>query len=334
MPAYTFLFLGLLAVVLIVFYFLRRRRRRVVPPPARDAYTQALTYGYPVSYVQLENGTEIAYVDEGRGDQTLVFIHGLGSYLAAWRRNIEELKDHYRCIAIDLPNYGKSQPGDYPFTMTFFAETVAAFIRQLGLRRVVLAGHSMGGQIAMTTILQTNVPVEQLILVAPAGFEVFTERDRRWMLGFFKPEVVSAATEEQVEQHLALNFASGRTPFDARFMLSDRLLMRQYPAYLRSYARMIPRCTAGMLSEPVFDRLGEIGVPTLIIYGREDQLIPNRFLHPTQTPVRIAYNGHRKIPGSRLALLPSAGHFVMWEQAEQVNFTIRHFLQEGLRMPA
>lgn len=334
MPTSIYLLLVLLAVVALVFYVLRRRRPRVVPPPARDGYTQALTYGYPVSYVRLDNGTEIAYVDEGRGDQTLVFIHGLGSYLAAWRRNVEELKDHYRCIALDLPNYGKSQPGDYPFTMTFFAETVATFIRQLGLRRVVLAGHSMGGQIAMTTVLRAEVDVEQLILLAPAGFEVFNERDRRWLLGFFKPEIISAATEEQVEQHLALNFTGGRTPYDARFMAADRLLMREYPAYLRSYARMIPRCTAGMLSEPVFDRLEEIEVPTLIIYGREDQLIPNRFLHPAQTPARIAHSGHRKIAGSRLAMLPSAGHFVMWEQAEQVNFTIRQFLQEGARMPA
>jgi pimeloyl-ACP methyl ester carboxylesterase len=321
---YLFIFAIVLILLWLVWWF---RRRNVVRPFVRDPYTEALSYPYPVHYVSLPNGTEIAYVDEGSGNQTIVFVHGLGSYLAAWRRNIEGLKADYRCIALDLPNYGKSQPGDFPFTMTFFAETVASFIRQLGLRRVVLVGHSMGGQIAMTTVLNTDVKIEKLILVAPAGFEVFTPRDKRWMLGFFKPEVVSAATKEQVEQHLAANFSGSRTPYDARFMSADRLLMREYPDYLRSYARMIPKCTAAMLNEPVYDRMPQIDLPTLIIYGKEDLLIPNRFLHPGQTPAKVARDGHNRIPVSELTLIPSAGHFVMWEKARAVNEQIQQFLK-------
>ena len=321
---YILLFAIVLILLLLVWWW---RRRKLVKPSVRAPYTEVLSYPYPVYYVNLPNGMEIAYVDEGGGSQIIVFVHGLGSYLSAWQRNIEGLKKHYRCIALDLPNYGKSQPGDFPFTMTFFAETVAALILELGLRRVVLAGHSMGGQVAMTTVLNTDVKIEKLILVAPAGFEVFTPRDKRWMLGFFRPEVVSAASKEQVEQHLAANFSGNRTPFDARFMSEDRLLMREYPDYLQTYARMIPKCTAAMLNEPVYERMPQIDIPTLIIYGKEDMLIPNRFLHAGQTPAKIAKDGQSRIPGSELMLVPSSGHFVMWEGAPAVNERIRRFLK-------
>ena len=66
-----------------------------------------LNYKHPVKKVKLPaSGYTIAYTDEGRGEKTIIFIHGLGSYLQAWIKNVEDLKKDYRCISIDLPGYG------------------------------------------------------------------------------------------------------------------------------------------------------------------------------------------------------------------------------------
>lgn len=59
------------------------------------------------------------YIDEGEGD-TFLFIHGLATYALSWRRNIDELKKSYRCIAVDLPGNGLSDRADYPYGISFF----------------------------------------------------------------------------------------------------------------------------------------------------------------------------------------------------------------------
>ena len=67
-----------------------------------------LKYDYTVKYAELSNSIKLAYIDEGKGPETILMIHGLGSYLPAWKKNIGELSKTYRVIAIDLPGYGKS----------------------------------------------------------------------------------------------------------------------------------------------------------------------------------------------------------------------------------
>jgi pimeloyl-ACP methyl ester carboxylesterase len=91
---------------------------------------------------------------------------------------------------------------------------------------------------------------------------------------------------------------------------------------------MIPQCVRAMLDEPVFDRLQEIKQPTLILFGTEDALIPNRILHPTQSTLQIGQLAQVSIPGSQLHFIPQAGHMLQWEQAAAVNDAIKAFLAE------
>ncbi|MCB0634025.1 MAG: alpha/beta hydrolase, partial [Lewinella sp.] len=88
-----------------------------------------------------------------------------------------------------------------------------------------------------------------------------------------------------------------------------------------------PKCVMGMLREPVYDRLTDINLPTLVVYGADDQLIPNRLLHPTLTTVQVAQDGQQQIPDSRLILLPQAGHFAQWDQSESFNGAVSDFLK-------
>lgn len=283
---------------------------------------QDWVYPYDVHKVQVSDSVEIAYVEQGSGAQTLLFVHGMGSYLKSWTKNIEVLKQDYRCIALDLPGYGKSSKGNYTHSMTFFADAVQQFIEKLNLKNVVLVGHSMGGQISIHLALRQLPNVQKLILIAPAGFETFTEAEKQWFKNVYTSAFIKATPTEQIIKNFEINFH--QMPEDARFMIDDRLFMRETVEY-DTYCEMIPQCVQGMLQEPVYERLPEIKIPTLILYGNNDLLIPNKFLHPALTTIQVAESGHKRLSNSRLQLFDACGHFVQWECAEGVNQAIIDF---------
>ncbi len=278
-----------------------------------------------VRFVVLSGGKKIAYLDRGTGQKTLLFIHGLGSNLKAWWKNLDTLGQHFRCIALDLPGYGLSSKSDeYPYGMAFFASTIRELMDSLHLQNVVLVGHSMGGQIALTEVLQGNDRVKKMILLAPAGIETFSDQEKMWLRAVYTPEMLMNTSEAQIRKNFELNFV--KFPADAEFMYQDRLRLRQTSEYA-AYCRMIPRCVNGMLEEPVFERLGDLRLPVLIIFGENDALIPNRILHPSLTTQQVAQLAQERIPDSELVLLPNCGHFVQWEGAAGVNEAIKRFLQ-------
>src|SRR5690606_34183595 len=139
---------------------------------------KSIQYPYTIHKAKLSNGTEIAYVDEGKGTRTILFIHGLAMYSLCWHKNIEELKYDFRCIAIDLPGNGMSSNGNYPYGIRFFADTVYELIQILDLKNLCIAGHSMGGQIAMRLLINYPGTANKVVLCAPAGFETFNHFQR------------------------------------------------------------------------------------------------------------------------------------------------------------
>lgn len=280
-----------------------------------------------VRYVTLPSGIRVAYTDQGKAGKkkpTLVLLHGLGSNLKCWQKNIPALSRKARCIALDLPGYGYSDKGNYAFDMTFFAKTVREFVQALDLKNVVLVGHSMGGQIAMTALLQDAQIAQKLILLAPAGFETFSDAEKAWFQAVYTPALLKATPPEQIRKNFELNFT--RFPADAEFMIQDRMLLRESAEY-EGYCAMIPQCVNGMLREPVLERLSALKTPTLILYGAEDALIPNRFLHKSLTTEQVAKAGSERLENSTLTFIPAAGHFVQWEGSDAVNEAILKYLK-------
>ena len=275
-----------------------------------------LNYKYPVKKVYLpENEFTIAYTDEGKGDNTIILIHGLGSYLRAWEKNIGELSKNNRVIAIDLPGYGKSSKEPHTGMMTFYAGIVNELVKELKLNKVVIGGHSMGGQIGMTTYLKYPQIVKGLVLAAPAGFERFTKGQKQWFRDVMTVDGVRLTTPEGIQNNLASNFY--RVPKDADFMVSERMEMRSADDFI-PYCYAVVQSVHGMVDNPVIDYLQDIKVPTLIFFGENDNLITNRYLNPGRT-VEIAKYGASKIHNSKLVMIPKTGHFLMFEKPEVFN---------------
>ncbi|MBL6446655.1 alpha/beta hydrolase [Fulvivirga sp. 29W222] len=281
-------------------------------------------YKYKTHYLEIDS-LKIAYIDEGAGDETILFIHGLATYLPSWDKLIEQLKTQYRCIAVDLPGYGRSSKGDYPSTMSFYTSVLQKFSTSLKLDSPVLCGHSMGGQVAITYALKHPEFGSKLILIAPAGIETFDEQNQQWFGNFFTAQAVASAREQQVRYNYDLNFY--QTPADVEFMINDRLRMAEAADFM-VYCNAVAGGVQGMLNEPVFDQLGKISQQTLIVYGENDNLIPNQILHKNLTTKEIADTAAENIPGSQLVMIPECGHMVPFEKPINLSNIIDQFLEE------
>ena len=180
----------------------------------------------------------------------------------------------------------------------------------------------MGGQIAITTALKFPELVQKLVLVAPAGFETFNKGEKQWFRDVMTVDGVRLTTVEQIRINYAYNFYE--FPKDANFMVDDRIAMRSAKDF-NDYCYHITQGVKAMVDNPVFDFLPNIKQPTLCIFGENDNLIPNRYLHGGPS-VTVAKKGAAKIPNCKLEMVKKAGHFVMFEQSSICNQLIDQFL--------
>ena len=279
-----------------------------------------IDYGYPTKTVL--DDPKIAYIDQGSGEQTIILVHGLASNAGFWRYNIPELSKKYRVIVVDLPGYGKSQKGDYKYSMSFYADQIQKLIESLKLKNVVYVGHSMGGQIGIKLAIKYPELLSKLILASPAGFEEFQQGEGDWLRSVVTMKGVKSTTEEGIRRNLAMNFYSWNDKWE--WMVEERVRMRK-AADFDEFAYTVVRCVNGMLDEPTFDKLNLIKTPTLVIYGKYDGLIPNPYLNPGYTS-DVFENGAKDMSNVKLIELDNAGHMIQIEKADEFNKTVLDFL--------
>lgn len=282
-----------------------------------------LQYAFPYRTVSLSGSQSIAYSDEGSGKDILLFIHGLASYIPAWRKNVAVLNKTFRCICVDLPGYGKSTAGEHSGNISFYAEVLAEFILTMKLHNVTLVGHSMGGHIAIGLTLIHPELVNNLILLAPAGFEDFTGDESLLLKNAFTADTFIAADEIQIRTSFAGNFF--RMPVDTEPMIQDRLAMRNWRNF-HAHANVVANSLYGMLDDPVLNRLSLIDQKTLVIYGENDTLIPHPILHNKMTTAAIAHSGVDQLSNATLFFIKECGHFLQFEKPDEINLFIRDFI--------
>ena len=279
-----------------------------------------IDYGYSTK-TALDN-PKISYIDQGSGDKTIILVHGLASNAGFWRYNIPELSKKYRVIAVDLPGYGKSQKGEYTYSMSFYADQIKKLIDELKLKNVVYVGHSMGGQIGIVLAIKYPTLLHKLILASPAGFEEFERGEGDWLRSVMTMKGVKSTTEEGIRRNLAMNFYSWDDKWE--WMVEERVRMRKATDF-DEFAYTVVRCVNGMLDEPTFDKLSMIKTPTLVVYGKYDGLIPNPYLNPGFTS-DVFEKGIKDIKDAKLVEIDNAGHMIQIEKADEFNNAVLDFL--------
>ena len=257
---------------------------------------------------------------------TLVFVHGLGSYLKFWRYQL----DHYaaagwRVLALDMVGYGKSdKPASFPYTMEAMANVVHAFAKQTGADDPVLIGHSMGGQTALSYAIRYPDALRALVLTSPAGFEKFSRREKLWFRDVFTVALIRSASEESIWGSVRQgNFHQWKDEF--AWLVEERVRVVNNGEFSR-YAYANVKSVHGLSrNDFVRDNLADVKVPTLIVHGDRDRLIPNPYMHGGTTRDIMAY-GHEGIAGSELVTLEGCGHTVQMDCSQAYNAAVDAFL--------
>jgi pimeloyl-ACP methyl ester carboxylesterase len=262
-------------------------------------------------------GATVNYAEIGEGEP-IVFVHGITSSWQAWLENMPHFASRgHRAIALDLPGFGASPMPSWPIDMYAYGRLLHDFCEKLGVDGATLVGNSMGGLVAAEAVLSAPGRFDRLVLVSAAGF-----------INTWLPHQRGVATSRAWDTF-------GR-PFGAaaRFFVSHRrarwLLFRfaiRYPGRLDK--RLLWEQVSSALPCPGFtdsldavleydarDRLEEIEIPTMIVWGFEDWVIPSV----------AALSYHRRMPHSRLEIFERTGHVPQLERPQRFNAVLDDFL--------
>jgi pimeloyl-ACP methyl ester carboxylesterase len=257
------------------------------------------------------------HVAEAGDGPALLLIHGLTASHAVWEPMLAAFADRWRVIALDLPGHGASDKPDAPYTVDFFAGMVRSLARELDVREAVVAGSSLGGQIALELAAWYPSFVRALVLAAPAvGYSAAMRPVGQALQMLTGPRVLRASLTQFFQQNFHDRTRIGHVT--RRRILEERLAAPDFPAFARAVARSL----GGVLTAEA-QPLERVTQPVLVVWGRQDRLVP------LARSTRLL----RRLPHARLHVLEQCGHLPMLEQPAAFNRTVGGFLREALDSP-
>ena len=274
---------------------------------------------FTARYLQVD-GTRIRYIDVGRG-APVVFLHGLGASIYAWRRNLAAVAAAgFRVIAFDNRGFGLSDKPPAPYDNAAYARLAIALMDSLRLTDAVLVGHSMGGAIAAQVAIDYPPRVRGLVLVGSAGLgarEPLLFRVARW------PLLGPAALALRGRGFTARLLRS--TYFDPGKVTEADVDQYYAPVAQPEYGRALRGVLQQFRFTALEGRLDRIAAPTLVLWGEDDRWVP----------MGLGRALAAGITRSAFVSVPHAGHSVQEEAPDEVNHLVIRFLKDGLpRIPA
>jgi pimeloyl-ACP methyl ester carboxylesterase len=247
---------------------------------------------------------------EGGSGSPLLLVHGLGGRAEDWANLIPQLvRDHHRVYALDLPGYGRSDwPRDAQYSIPELAGAVEAFMNNQHVQRADLGGWSMGGWIAMRVALDEPQRIRRLMVFDSAGLRF----NLNWDTGIFEPN-----TPEKLR---TLDDLLTPTPPPRMPGFIARAIFR----YVDRHGWVVRRNMDSMLTlKDLLDgQLGKLKMPVLIVWGRQDHLIP----------YTVGEQIHHDISQSELEIFDGCGHLAASQCAGRVGPVVTGFLDEAMPM--
>jgi pimeloyl-ACP methyl ester carboxylesterase len=257
------------------------------------------------------NGDNIRYKEFGeRENRHILFIHGLGSSSDRWLDIPEALSRYHHAIALDLPGFGGSDAPQMEYTINRFREFVLDFMRALGIDddKITLIGHSLGGYIAAEIAIQNRNCVNKLVLIDSSGML----KKPTALLEEYLDAATSASPDKVKRVFEQLAAQKWRVLPIVVEMFNKRL--KEVPGAKHAFESAYRNSTSTQIG---LDRLKQIeGLPTLIIWGRNDTLIPVEHSKLFKQAIQNAY----------LEIIEDAGHAPFVEKPAIVCEILREFL--------
>ncbi len=294
----------------------------LIPVPPLQGLKPPRELADPDSRFISVDGIEIHFKEMGAGETTFLLLHGFGASVFSWREVMDDFAAYGRVIAFDRPGYGLSQrllPGDWsgenPYTAESQARQIVRLMDVMGVEKAILVGNSAGGTMSVFTYLSHPDRVEALILLDPAIYS-----------GGGAPAFVRPLLGTPQMRHVG--------PLISRTLVSDPSGLldlawhdpsRVTPDILAGYAKAYQvenwdkalwEFTLASRELGLDARLGEIRLPTLVVTGDDDRIVP------TEESIRLA----SEIPAADLVVLPACGHVPQEECPQGVMEAVAQFL--------
>ena len=267
----------------------------------------------PPSFVTV-NGRRLAYdeVSPPHPQGTVLLLTGLASKRLGWYKQLPVFGQVYRTIALDHRDTGDSDPVTVPYTIADQADDAASLLQALGVTEASIVGISMGGYIALELALRHPEVVRKLVLTGTSAGGPTHVAPGPQMLAMLMQDREGTEIGDLARRSYTLLMATGYAeshPQDIDRIAENARYHAQSP---ESYARQLQ----AVLGHNVSDRLAQIPVPTLVIHGEVDPLVPvenGRYLA-------------QHIPGAQLICYPDTGHISIIERADDYNRDVLAFL--------
>ena len=252
-------------------------------------------------------GAKINYVEAGDpAKPKVILLHGLGGSIANWQTNIAAIAQNYHVIALDQIGFGKSDKPMLKYRVGTFVDFLDKFMSELKIEKASLVGNSMGGWVAGLMAIKYPNRVEKIVLADAAGIIP---------ANFSEAQIyqLNNSTRDEIRANLKLIFANPMLQNNEA--LVDQFMTARVAANdggtINSLIESIKR-----KEDVLNNRLGEIKKPTLIIWGKQDGLIP----------VADAYTFNKGIANSELVIFDACGHVPQFEKAADFNKKVMEFL--------
>ena len=279
-------------------------------------------YSVPdTQFMTLDDGLKIHFTDTGPRDRSaLVLVHGFSASLHTWEAWKTDLESDYRVITLDLPGHGLSRAEDpSQASIERFANVVHEVTEALNVERFTLAGNSMGGNTAWSYALTYPDSLDGLILVDASGWPDTDsgEDDRPLIFSLLGNPIARAVLKDLDMTSLTRSGLEGS--YTDQTFVTDELVER-YVSLSRApgHRATLLAIMAGDRVEASAERLSAISVPTLVMWGRDDNLVP----------VSSAQKFADAIEGATLIVYDDVGHLPQEEHAEQSIADVRAFMLE------
>jgi pimeloyl-ACP methyl ester carboxylesterase len=270
--------------------------------------------------IDVGGARNVNYAEMGpESGKALLLVHGLSGSWQNWLENIPYFARDHRVIALDLPGFGDSPMPEWEVSVEAYGRFVLDFCDALGVKRCTIVGNSMGGFIAAETVTHEPGRFEKLVLVSAAG--ISHARMRR------QPAEVAARMGIATAPLTLRLFDRGlrrpgirRALFGGLFYAPHRLRMELlWECFQHGNGKpgVLP-AVRGLVGYDILDRLEDVDVPTLIVWGRNDHIVP-----PNDA---IGYG--QRLRNSRTVIFDRTGHLPMAERPVRFNRVLETFLTE------
>jgi pimeloyl-ACP methyl ester carboxylesterase len=264
----------------------------------------------------MHGSVPVMYFDEGTGP-AILFVHGLGANLTHFEYLLPPLlAAGYRVCGLDMPGFGLSGKPHREYTVEYLSDAVLNLMDHLGIESATLCGHSLGGLVVGNTALRAPSRVDRLVLISSAGLVQMPLPVRLAGRTLMRPGLVAMLLERNALRLLDLVLAE-KNDNTQRFI--EQSVTRPDPRFCPDLARVMWSMRKDLVTKHLVDDAERIEVPTLVIWGGADRLLP---LRPVPSWVE-------KLRAGELEVIEGCGHMPIIENPKAVLGRMLPFLRQS-----